>query len=66
MTGSRSARASRTIVGWMASSVGLAAPGSALSAAEVLAAFDPARLRREPTVWTDGALGQPPPAAGRP
>jgi glutamyl-tRNA synthetase len=40
-----------TVIGWMASSAGLAAPGSALSAAEVLASFDPARLRREPTVF---------------
>jgi glutamyl-tRNA synthetase len=39
-----------TVVGWMASSVGLASAGSALSAQEVLGAFDPARLRREPTV----------------
>jgi glutamyl-tRNA synthetase len=40
-----------TVIGWMASSAGLAAPGSALSAAAVLASFDPARLRREPTVF---------------
>ena len=40
-----------TLVGWMASSAGLAAPGGSLSAAEVLAGFDPARLRREPTVF---------------
>jgi hypothetical protein len=33
-----------------------------LSARELLAAFDPARLRREPTVWTGQGLGQPPPA----
>jgi glutamyl-tRNA synthetase len=39
-----------TVVGWMASSVGLAKPGSALAAKKVLASFDPARLRREPTV----------------
>jgi len=39
-----------TVVGWMASSVGLASAGSALSAQEVLAAFDPARLLREPTI----------------
>jgi glutamyl-tRNA synthetase len=39
-----------TVVGWMASSVGLASAGSALRAQEVLAAFDPARLRREPTI----------------
>ena len=42
-----------TVVGWMASSVGLASPGRALSAGELLATFDPARLRREPTVWRD-------------
>jgi glutamyl-tRNA synthetase len=51
-----------TVVGWMASSVGLATPGDRLSARELLAAFDPARLRREPTVWTGQGLGQPPPA----
>ena len=39
-----------TVVGWMAASAGLASAGSALSAREVLAAFDPARLRREPTI----------------
>ena len=38
------------VVGWMASSVGLASAGSALSAQQVLAAFDPARLRCEPTI----------------
>jgi glutamyl-tRNA synthetase len=38
------------VVGWMAASAGLAPAGSSLSAAEVLAAFDPGRLRREPTV----------------
>ena len=51
-----------TVVGWMASSVGLASPGRALSAGELLATFDPARLRREPTVWRDRGLAQPPPA----
>ena len=51
-----------TVVGWMASTVGLAGPGDRLSARELLAAFDPARLRREPTVWTGQGLGQPPPA----
>jgi len=40
-----------TVIGWLASSAGLAAPGGSLSAAEVLAGFDPARLRREPTVF---------------
>jgi glutamyl-tRNA synthetase len=39
-----------TVVGWMASSVGLASAGSALSAQDVLTAFNPARLRREPTI----------------
>ncbi len=39
------------VIGWMASSVGLAAPGGPpRSAGEVLAAFDPARLTREATV----------------
>jgi glutamyl-tRNA synthetase len=37
-----------TVVGWMAASVGLAPAGSELRAAEVLAGFDAARLRREP------------------
>jgi glutamyl-tRNA synthetase len=45
-----------TVVGWMASSVGLASAGSALSAQEVLAAFDPARLRREPTIMAISAV----------
>jgi glutamyl-tRNA synthetase len=40
-----------SVVGWMASSVGLARAGSALSAAAVRAGFEPARLIREPTVW---------------
>jgi glutamyl-tRNA synthetase len=51
-----------TVVGWMASSVGLTAPGDSLSARELLAAFDPARLRREPTLWSDRGPGQPPAA----
>jgi glutamyl-tRNA synthetase len=37
------------VVGWMASSAGLAAPGAALSASGALARFDAALLRREPT-----------------
>ncbi|HEY1775711.1 MAG TPA: tRNA glutamyl-Q(34) synthetase GluQRS [Solirubrobacteraceae bacterium] len=37
-------------VGWLASSMGLAAAGSVISAAEVLASFDPARLKRAPTI----------------
>jgi glutamyl-tRNA synthetase len=55
-----------TVVGWMASSVGLAGHGARLSARELLATFDPARLRREPTVWADPGLGEPPPAGSRP
>jgi glutamyl-tRNA synthetase len=38
------------LVGWLASSAGLAAAGSVLSADEVLAAFEPAALGRSPTV----------------
>ena len=38
------------LVGWMASSAGLAADGAQLSAREVLARFDAARLRREPAL----------------
>ena len=41
-----------TVIGWLAASAGLIAPGGACSAAEVLAGFDPARLRREPAVFT--------------
>jgi len=51
-----------TVVGWMAASVGLAGPGGALSARELLERFDPARLRREPTSWRDRGLAVPPPA----
>ena len=40
-----------TVIGWMAASAGLAPAGSSLSAAEVLATFDPARIRGEPTVF---------------
>jgi glutamyl-tRNA synthetase len=36
------------LVGWMASSAGLAEPGARLSALELLARFDPRRLRSEP------------------
>jgi glutamyl-tRNA synthetase len=38
------------VTGWLASSAGLAKPGRAMRAQQVLAAFDPAKLRREPTV----------------
>jgi glutamyl-tRNA synthetase len=41
------------VIGWMASSAGLAAPGEAMSAADVLAAFSPARITREPAVWRE-------------
>jgi glutamyl-tRNA synthetase len=51
-----------TVVGWMASSVGLASPGSALSAGELLNTFDPAQLRREPTRWRNRLDVRPPTA----
>jgi glutamyl-tRNA synthetase len=38
------------LVGWLASSAGLAAAAGELSAGDVLAAFDPAALQRTPTV----------------
>jgi glutamyl-tRNA synthetase len=38
------------LIGWMASSAGLTAPGRAMLAQQVLAIFDPAKLRREPTL----------------
>jgi len=38
------------VIGWMASSAGLAKPGRTMRAQQVLAVFDPAKLRREPTV----------------
>lgn len=39
------------VVGWMAASAGLAPPGAAMTAREVLAAFDAARLTREPAIF---------------
>jgi glutamyl-tRNA synthetase len=39
-----------TVIGWLAWSAGLTGPGRELSAGEVLAGFDPARLGREPAV----------------
>jgi len=41
----------QTVVGWLAASAGLVASGSRVSAAEVLAAFDPAAIPREPAVF---------------
>jgi glutamyl-tRNA synthetase len=41
------------VVGWMAASLGLAAPGETVGTAELLDRFDPARLPREPTFVTD-------------
>jgi glutamyl-tRNA synthetase len=38
-------------VAWMATSLGLAAPGERPSAADLVAGFDPAALPREPTVF---------------
>ena len=37
--------------GWMAASAGLAAPDEDPSLDTLLARFDPAAIRREPTVW---------------
>ena len=39
------------LVGWMASSAGLAPAGATMDARDVLAAFAPARLGRAPSVW---------------
>jgi hypothetical protein len=39
------------VIGWLAWSAGLAGPGRELTAGEVLAGFDPARLGREPAVF---------------
>jgi hypothetical protein len=44
------------VIGWMASSAGLATPGRATGAQQVLATFDPASLRREPTVLGETEL----------
>ena len=44
------------IVGWMAASVGFAAPGAVLSADAVLAAFAPERISREPTVFAPAGV----------
>jgi glutamyl-tRNA synthetase len=42
-------------VGWMAATLGLAAPGERPTAGELVARFDPAALRREATVFDEGA-----------
>ncbi|HZL54433.1 MAG TPA: tRNA glutamyl-Q(34) synthetase GluQRS [Solirubrobacteraceae bacterium] len=44
------------VVGWLAASAGLAAAGSSLSAADVLAAFDPAKLLADAAVLQPGPL----------
>jgi glutamyl-tRNA synthetase len=51
------------IVGWMASSVGLASAGSVLRVREVLALFDPGRLDRPPTVIDPPRIASPHPPA---
>ena len=40
------------VLGWMASSLGLAEPGEPLTPAGLLPRFDPSRLPRESTVWS--------------
>jgi|SRR5215218_5819226 len=40
-------------LGWMATSLGLAEPGEAVTAAKLLSRFDPDALPREPTVFSD-------------
>ena len=44
---------SERVAGWLAATCGLARPGEALPAAELVARFDPARISPEPTVVTD-------------
>lgn len=44
------------LVGWMAAGVGLAAPGERVTAVELLARFDIARLSREPTTFDGRTL----------
>ncbi|MDQ3936776.1 MAG: glutamate--tRNA ligase family protein, partial [Actinomycetota bacterium] len=41
------------VVAWMASSAGLAEPGERVSAAVLVDRFDPARLAREPTTFSE-------------
>jgi glutamyl-tRNA synthetase len=39
------------VVGWMASSAGLAEPGEPVTAADLVERFDPARIPRDPTIF---------------
>lgn len=41
----------RTVLGWMASSLGMAEPGETPSPEELLCRFDPGELPEEPTIW---------------
>jgi len=52
------------LVGWMAASAGLAAPGSVMSAAAVLGVFAPERIAREPTVFAGHGVGGGGPSRG--
>jgi glutamyl-tRNA synthetase len=45
----------REVLAWMACSLGLAEPGERTAPDDLLARFDPARLRLEPTVWSPAA-----------
>jgi glutamyl-tRNA synthetase len=45
------------VVGWMAASAGLAAPGAQLGPGDLLAGFDPARLSRVATTFDGAVLG---------
>ncbi len=47
------------LVGWMAASVGLAEPGERLSADELRARFDPARLTRAPSTFAGEPIAAP-------
>ncbi|WP_336659283.1 tRNA glutamyl-Q(34) synthetase GluQRS [Leucobacter sp. USHLN153] len=44
-----------TVRSWIAESLGLAAPGERVSAAQILDRFDPAALPREPWTWSPAA-----------
>lgn len=47
------------VVGYLAHTLGLAAPGAQLTAQELLAVFDLAKVPRTPVVWPQGALRWP-------